>query len=1261
MTTITTSDFERLEPVVGRANAAIFVTTAILGFLTWFAISAGMWLTLFVLDNLLKLPAALRFPLSIVAAIMTVWAFWKNIIVPLRQHRSNEQIALMLERKYGIEENVLINTIQFEHMEYGEHQKDFVLETAKAGSFGLKNVPLRDLWQFGRMSMWWVVFALLSSLWIAYVLTSPRYAGNAFFRYTNSLSDVPPAGPVELHVTPDHDVTIAEHESIAVTLKISELEKGKGLTTYPTLFFKEGQGTVDHRAGDGIEAKMAPVVGQPNVYSHTFEDVRRSFAFRIFVSDTYTRSIQVTVNPGPKIAESRFYVTPPDYVAGKTREQAGPPHPVKCLPKSKLGIEIKMDQEVQWLRWLPHEGQVDFKNTGGNTWRADVKIGHLAGAYDVETKGKDLAKPMRIASGTIMLKTDRKPNVEFVDTAASRIVMPGDHLALRVEATDDYGIQELQITVRPVYGGTEHTLIREWKFGDPPGETGKVAKPFQLAIDASIFVPGHKYYLESRASDFCPDTPWGVSEPILISVKNIGDLKAPQGSTLGGLYEALERAIRLQKEALDGTRNLQTNIDDAWVSMNRDLYTADKTQQILNTYRTKILGKQLGVRKALFDGFNAAPDKTDRIAVRMKEIGETEAIEANDRAFSSCRRPFSAGELEPAVEGAFPSPIGQDTQTVRFDAKKARYFGLVVLSPHGWTDQTWIGGLSMLGQDGKHLDTSGWKVVSSKGGPGANKALDKTGWTTGARLPHFLVCDMGSERSVAGIICTGQRQQTPKEFELYLSTRDAPKIVPDSPDKNNILAELKLLRRIQEAIYNQLLALKGGEFEKIAAKKEEKVKKALGEEGLEQAPTVAQELGDFKDKLKEWTRKHDENVKKRKAVMAKPPEDFTDEDKQELAKLNLEKRNQARKFGEMVDDLARLPWDFADDQQVKIFETIRYEAREMKDMVDLAADQAEQGAFSWNLDTMISREGKEINVPTLMEAMGAGNEPGQSEASEDTARPLKIGELPTELPLRIPKLKSGLENMKEPPMTGSSMMDHSSPTGGPMGDNLDSASADGQMTSKTPNPRNKTKGRGNLGRSGQADGQMVAEKAPAINDDETAMPNRMTNAPSEPGMVDEQGNQPATAIGLGKGTGKPVDFAKQGRLPPDELRKMREFAGEASEVRENVRQLMLALDRYNLPTTDLKKVLHRLEQIQMATRGGQGVAIRQALNAAIKHVDDAENAVIRALELRRRKDAEYKKRQQYASDRDADTVPDGYKDIVRTYFKRLADESAKPK
>jgi len=478
--------------------------------------------------------------------------------------------------------------------------------------------------------------------------------------------------------------------------------------------------------------------------------VRRSFAFRIFVRDTYTRSIQVTVNPAPKIKESAFYITPPDYVAGATRQQAGPPHPVKCLPNSKLGIEIKLDKPVEWLKWLPSEGKVDFEKIDDVTWKVNTNVGDSADTYDVEAKGGDLAEPIRIATGTIMLKTDRKPQVRFVDTPMSRIVTPGDRLPLLIEARDDYGIAELKVTARPAYGGSRPETVREWRFGDPPGQRGKAEKKFELTIDASIFVPGRKYFLEGRASDFCPDTSWGVSEPILLSVKTIEALRAAEGSGLNKLYDALERAIRLQKEALDGTRNLSSNINNVWMNMSRELRTAEEIQKTLDQFRGKILGKQLGVRNALLEGANSAPDKKERMAARMKEIAEAEAVEANDRSFSACRRPFSAGELKPAVEDAFP--LSQDKQTIHFAGQQGRYFGLMVTTPHKWTDETWISGLSMLDKDGKPLDTSGWRILSSRGGGSPKKALDNEGWPARGRLPHFLVVDMGAEQNITGVV-----------------------------------------------------------------------------------------------------------------------------------------------------------------------------------------------------------------------------------------------------------------------------------------------------------------------------------------------------------------------------------------------------------------------------------------------------------------------------------------------------------------------------
>ena len=141
-----TLDFRQ---VVERANRTIRTTAVVLGFFTWFAIAATTWLSLFALDNLLDLPSALRFPFGIIGLIVTIAVFFKCVVGALRTHLSNEQVALMLEKQFGIEENVLINTMQFEEMGYSDKQTDFIRATASAATTEWSHVPLREFMAAG--------------------------------------------------------------------------------------------------------------------------------------------------------------------------------------------------------------------------------------------------------------------------------------------------------------------------------------------------------------------------------------------------------------------------------------------------------------------------------------------------------------------------------------------------------------------------------------------------------------------------------------------------------------------------------------------------------------------------------------------------------------------------------------------------------------------------------------------------------------------------------------------------------------------------------------------------------------------------------------------------------------------------------------------------------------------------------------------------------------------------------------------------------
>ena len=1255
--------------VVERANHSRRTSSVILGFLTWGAIVATTWLSLFALDNLLNLPSSLRFPFAILGLVITVGCFFKYVVGPLRERSSDELTALKLEEQFGIKDNVLINTMQFEDMGYSEEQKAFINATADAATTGWNHVPLRELLQVGRLTKWSCAVVVLLVSWIAYSIVAPDYLESAFNRYAFSFADAPPAAASKLVMTPAEDVTIAEYANLDVSLDVSKFIKGKELVIYPSIKYKEGVGVFESQSVDGAEVKMRPVVGNPNLYQYTFETVRRSFSFRIFVGSTYTHSVQVTVNPAAKIIESTFTVTPPAYVAIPARTQSGPPNPVKCLPTTQLGVRIKVDQAIESLRWEWPAGKIVFQDAGDRVWNAQLDVGDSGGNYDLIAVVKDMPDIV-LSSGSVLMVTDRKPEVRYVDTEMSHVVVPGATLSLKFEGKDDYGMKDMKLTFRRAQAGSQPEVLQDWAF-EAPGERDLIEKSVRLKIDASQFELGNKYFLEVHGNDFCPGTDTGVSDPLLLTVKTLdADLADGSESNLKDLYAALERAIQLQKQALDGTDGLLANSDGVWLDLNRKRRDDKAIQGDLDKYQKRISGQQMAVRKTLLDGVRTVPDKGVHMAARMKSIAEIEAVDANTRAFAAGRACLDAGALKRANGyGPGTSFKKNTTQVVRFKEMPARYFGLVVDSSHNWSGKAWLDSLALVGEKSAYLDSSSWKLVSSsvKDAPkalAAPKGKPATGGVLLPSLPATFVFDMGTEQTVSGVACFGKdrgNDAAPKGVSVYLTTAKAPTIGPMPLEQARVDGEFKHLRTVQQIIYNELLALKGAEFEALAKDAESELADLLGEEA---SASVDGDLEDAEKKFKNWLEENEDNEKLRNIIAGKAPEDLTEEDEKKLADLDLKKEALKRELMDMEQDHAEYGWDFADKTDIETFEETMHNIQEAKEELELGAmatkdRDKERGDMSRNMDNSKEQDGAmELETGQMFSQSGAMKEPGHMENPEDEGMPPDLGELPVQLPIQISELTKGLDELGEPiPESGSEIMDMKDPEGSPVSDNLDSASAAGQMTDETPNPTAKAKGRGNLGRAGQADGQMVADKAPAIPDNEVAMPSRVSDSQAEDGQIQDEDTASATSVGVGKGTGKTTDFEKSGKLPPDALNKLKELMGAPKEEsQENNHGLLLALQRHHLPTTDLKKALNLLEQLRRNEK--QGVDVRQALSEAQGHVRAAERALAGAYERRAKELADRKTGDAFESDTAGGTVPAGYENIVSSYFKAVAEESS---
>ena len=786
------------------------------------------------------------------------------------------------------------------------------------------------------------------------------------------------------------------------------------------------------------------------------------------------------------------------------------------------------------------------------------------------------------------------------------------------------GLRDMKLTLRRAKAGSQPEAIRDWTFGSAPGEQDRIQKRVDLRIDASVFEPGNKYFLEVHGNDFCPTTDSGVSDALLVTVKDLNTNLAESDSELKDLYAALERAIVLQKQALEGTQNLSVNIDDVWLDVNRVKREDQDIQAALDAYREKILKLQVNVRETLIKGVKLAPDQSIHMAIRMQSISGNEAVEANHRAFAAGRVRLYAGELKRANGfGPGTSFKNTKTQSVRFKSQPARYFGLVIYSAHGWSPKAYLEQLALVGEDtaekkSRYLDSSKWKLVASnvKDAQMALDSKDGPHKITLDSLPASFVFDMGEEQAVTGIACLGSGLQSPKGIAVYLTTDQAPKIVPMALEQERINGEFKHLKTVQEMIYNQLLALKGGEFEKLEKGKNLELAKLLGEDRNEAAPAADLAQAETDEKLKEWTEAEEELDALRKVITSKPTENLDEDDEKDLSDLDLKKLALKRDLEELAEDLARSEWDFADKSEIELYEATLHNIQDrldekIPDLLALDSDKPKPD-MSHNLDTVPQDSSQEIETGQQQPISGALVEPGQNEDAEDQGKLPDLGELPAELPANISELVSGLDDLGPPvPESGSELMDHNSPSGSPASDNLDSASAAGQMAAQTPNPLAKTKGRGNIGRAGQSDGQMAASKAPAIPDNEVAMPARLVAGAGEDGQIVDEDNSPSSAIGLGKGTGSATGFADVGKLPPDELNKLKEMLGAADhKSKENIRGLLLALNRHNLPTTDLKRALERLRQIRS---NKQGVDVRQTLNEAINHMRPRGNFARRCL------------------------------------------------
>jgi hypothetical protein len=520
--------------------------------LRWLAQMLAIGLACFWLDNLLRLPSAARWLLLAAGVAWPAWRFGRQGLRRDVWQVRPERTARELESRCHINDNILINACQFEAAPVRGLAAAFARRTVDAGVARARTlVPAtltepRRLWKVAGVALACVL------IWIAYLLVFPRYAGNAWQRFSHPLADVPPVGAYDVRLSPCGRVMVAEGESLVLQATVLDSAKQFVRLRNPPVLRITGR----REGGDAMEVPLRPTLD--GGWRATVENVQEAFTARALAEDSWSPAALVEVRRRPKLTASVFRVEPPAYTGLKPEERPGPPAALTLPEGSRVEARLTLDRAVDAVAWQAGTNRTSFAGRR-KTWRVSSVV-NASGEYRVLIVEGQVEQ--EAARGILQVQPDRPPDVALVTDDRNRLVWPGETLELPVTAEDDYGVRDMVVTARHTSReNAPQTVLARWAYQGPPGRRN-VQERLKFTVDPKIFEGGESYTVEAQARDFAPAGNIGHSAPLVLRVRR------PQDAVTGDpaeqrVFTALQQAIEAQRRSLGLTQNLQMHMDEA--------------------------------------------------------------------------------------------------------------------------------------------------------------------------------------------------------------------------------------------------------------------------------------------------------------------------------------------------------------------------------------------------------------------------------------------------------------------------------------------------------------------------------------------------------------------------------------------------------------------------------------------------------------------------------------------------------------------------
>ena len=378
----------------------------------------------------------------------------------------------------------------------------------------------------------------------------------------------------------------------------------------------EWQSVPMHRtpANTGRSLQVSEISRFP--YSATLENVTRPLQYYISVKEVTSEQYQITISNEPIVTQFQYRLNYPTY----TQLQS------QTLPVNIGNIQVLFGTEVVFTGESNkplQKAHIAFDASGDVP--LEIREGQLQGAITqlmADEQGQEALSTSEIIQGsfvarqsenyriyitdvdgftnrdpvnrTITVLEDAVPEVTIVAPARDTVLDDAMLVELKVEATDDYGIQELQLVYRVESEGAEEVNVplKRWKDEDVLSQRS-VFVAYTWDVDRIGMFPGETlaYYVQALDIDDVSGPNIGKSHTYTLRFPSLSELYDAVATEQETEQRGLEELV---DEQADATGLVDTLLDKIRKSQELTLNDENLMQQVLeNQKQIEETAKQL--------------------------------------------------------------------------------------------------------------------------------------------------------------------------------------------------------------------------------------------------------------------------------------------------------------------------------------------------------------------------------------------------------------------------------------------------------------------------------------------------------------------------------------------------------------------------------------------------------------------------------------------------------------------------------------------